>query len=73
MFLDEPVNGSLEHESIINSDQPDLFVSEPARLASAGDARVHDVVRNEEERLELNTNIRNKHGTDMGARCQSVI
>lgn len=53
MFLEQPVNGSLEHESIIDRDQSDFFVTVPTRLTTTSYARIHDVVRNEEEGLEL--------------------
>lgn len=53
MFFEQPVNGSFEHESIIDRDQSDSFVAVPTRLTTTSYARIHDVVRNEEEGLEL--------------------
>jgi len=53
MILDEVVNRRLEHERVVDSDEPDFGILIPARLAPAGDGRVHDIVGNEEERLQL--------------------
>jgi hypothetical protein len=53
MTLDEVVNRGLEHERVVDSDEPDFGVLVPARLPSTGDGRVHDIIGNEEERLQL--------------------
>jgi len=53
MILDEVINRRLEHERVVDSDYPDFGVLVPARLPPTGDGRVHDIVRNEEERLQL--------------------
>jgi hypothetical protein len=51
--LDEVVNRRLEHERVVDSDEPDFRVLVPAWLPSAGDGRIHDIVGNKEERLQL--------------------
>ena len=53
VLLEQPVDRSLKQEGIVDGDEPDPFVAVPARLAAAGDGRVHEVVGDEEERLEL--------------------
>ena len=53
MILDKVVNRRLEHERVVDSDEPDFGILVPARLPPAGDGRVHDIVGNEEERLQL--------------------
>ena len=53
MMLDEMVNRSLEQERIIYRDETDFRLLVPAWLSSTGDRRVHDIVGNEEERLQL--------------------
>lgn len=53
MILDEMVNRSLEQERIIYRDKTDFGLLVPAWLSSASDRRVHDIVGNEEERLQL--------------------
>lgn len=52
VLLEEGVDGRLEHESVVDGDHADALVAVPAGLAAAGDGRVHDVVRDEEEGLE---------------------
>ena len=51
MTLNEMVNRRLEHERIVDCDEPDFRILVPARLPSAGDGRIHDIVGNEEKRL----------------------
>ena len=51
IILDEVVNRGLEHERVINRDEPDFRVLIPAWLPSTGDGGIHDIVRDEEERL----------------------
>ena len=53
MVLDKMVDGRLEHERIVYSDEPDFRFLVPAWLSSAGERRIHDIVRNEEEGLQL--------------------
>ena len=53
VILDEVVNRRLEHECVVYSDKSDIGVLVPAGLPPTGDGRVHDVVGNEEERLQL--------------------
>lgn len=45
VFLEEVVNGSFEHERIVDGDKVHSLGAVPARLATTGDARVHKVVR----------------------------
>lgn len=52
VLLEEGVDGGLEHEGVVDGDHADTLLAVPAGLATAGDARVHDVVRDEEEGLE---------------------
>jgi len=51
--LDEVVNRGLEHERVVDSDEPDFRVLVPTWLSPAGDGRIHDIVGDEEERLQL--------------------
>lgn len=51
MALDEVVNRRLEHERVVDGDESDFSVLIPARLPSAGDGRIHDIIRNKEVRL----------------------
>jgi len=53
MILDEVVNRRLEHERVVDSDEPDFGILVPAGLPPTGDGRIHDIVGNEEERLQL--------------------
>lgn len=53
VLLEQPVDRRLEDERVVDGDEADALVAVPARLAAARDARVHDVVRHEEERLQL--------------------
>ena len=53
VLLQKPVDRALEEERVVDRDEADALGAVPARLAAAGDARVHHVVRDEEERLEL--------------------
>ena len=38
VLLEEPVDGGLEQEGIVNCNETDALVAVPARLAAAGDA-----------------------------------
>lgn len=53
VLLEEKVDGHLEHAPVVDGDISDALDAEPARLPAAGDAGVHNVVCDEEERLEL--------------------
>ena len=53
VLLEEEVNGALEHEGVVDRDVVHALDAIPAGLAAAGDGLVHHVVRDEEERLEL--------------------
>ena len=44
---------TLENERIVHGHETDALYAVPAGLAATGDARVHDIVRNEEVGLEL--------------------
>ncbi|KND93990.1 hypothetical protein TOPH_01615 [Tolypocladium ophioglossoides CBS 100239] len=51
-LLEEDVDGRLEDEGVVDGDHADAVLAVPAGLAAAGDAAVHDVVRDEKEGLE---------------------
>lgn len=51
VFLEEVVDGSFEHECIVDGDHSDVGLSVPAWLTATSDAAVHDIVRDEEEGL----------------------
>jgi len=51
ILLEKDVDCSLEHKSIVNSNHPNVWLSVPAWLASASDAGVHNIIRDEEESL----------------------
>ncbi len=53
MLLEKVIDRSLEHERVVYGDLADFGDAVPAGLASARDGRVHHVVRDEEEGLEL--------------------
>ena len=53
IVLDEMVNGRLEHERVVYSDEPDFRFLVPAWLSSAGERSIHNIIRNEEEGLQL--------------------
>ena len=53
MTLDEVVNRRLEHERVVDGDDPHPRVLVPTWLPSAGDRSIHDIVGDEEERLQL--------------------
>lgn len=53
MALDEMVNRRLEHERVVDSDEPDFRFLVPTRLSSTSEGSIHDIVGNEEERLQL--------------------
>src|SRR5260221_1773900 len=53
MGLDEMIDCRLEHETVVDGYHPDRWLTIPARLATASDRGVHDVVRNEKESLKL--------------------
>ena len=52
IFLEEHIDGRLEHEGVVDGDHADVGHAEPARGAAAGVRGVHDIVRNEEEGLQ---------------------
>jgi len=62
------VDGTFEDKAIVDGDHPhmgDGFDSAilhavPARLASSRDGAIHDIVRDEEEGLQLNQLVRRK-------------
>ena len=53
VLLEEEVDGALEHEGVVDGDVVHALDAVPAGLTAAGDGLVHHVVRDEEERLEL--------------------
>lgn len=53
VLLQQPVDGGLEEERVVNGDKTDALVSVPTWLSSPRDARVHEVVGHEEECLQL--------------------
>jgi hypothetical protein len=53
MTLDEVVNRGLKHECVVYRDHPDFGLLIPTRLTSTGEWGIHDIVRDEEERLQL--------------------
>lgn len=53
VLLEQVVDGSLEHEGVVDGNVVDALDLVPARLTSAGDGGVHHVVCDEEVRLEL--------------------
>ena len=53
MLLQQPVHRALEHARVVDGDEPDAVRAVPARPAATRGARVHEVVRDKEERLEL--------------------
>lgn len=68
VLLQQPVDGGLEHERVVHSDQAYTFGAVPARLAAPGGACVHEVVRDEEDGLELWT-INGMSAAHGGRRC----
>ena len=53
MNLDQPVDGSLEHEPIVDGDHAHFWDAVPTRLRSARDGSIHDIIRDEKEGLKL--------------------
>lgn len=51
-LLEQGVDARLEDEGVVDGDHADTLLAVPAGFAAAGDAAVHDVVRDEEEGLE---------------------
>jgi hypothetical protein len=51
MVLDEVINCRLEHERVVDRNEPDFRVLVPAWLPSTGNGSIHNIVGNEEERL----------------------
>ena len=58
VLLEQPVDGGLEDERVVDRNHPHVRRAVPARLPAPRDRRVHDVVRHEEERLKLATHVR---------------
>lgn len=52
VLLEEGVDGRLQHEGIVDGNHANTVLAVPARLTTAGDAAVHDIVGDEEEGLE---------------------
>lgn len=50
------VNGRFEHEGVVNRDHAHLGNTIPAGLATTSDGRVHHVIGDKEEGLQLDTN-----------------
>lgn len=57
VFLDEMVDRAFEHERVVDRDGPNALDTIPAWLTAARDGRVHDIVRDEEKRLQLSVDI----------------
>jgi hypothetical protein len=53
VLLEEVVDGTLQHESIVDGNEPNTLYTVPAWLTATGNGRVHEIIRNEEEGLEL--------------------
>ena len=53
VLLQQIVDRGLEHERVVDRNVADTGHAVPTRLATAGDRGVHEVVRDEEEALEL--------------------
>ena len=53
MLFQEPVDCRLKQERVVDGNQADAFIAIPAWLTPTRDTRIHDIVRDEEERLEL--------------------
>ena len=64
VLFQEPVDRCLEQESVVDRNEPDALVAEPAGLTATCDARVHEVVRDEEERLQLFQSVSEVHMSD---------
>lgn len=52
VLLEQSIDGGLKHEGIVDGNHANTLLTIPARLTTASDAGVHDVVRDEEECLE---------------------
>ena len=52
VFLEEGIDGGLEHECVVDSYHSNLRLTVPAWCASASDAAVHNVIRHKEESLQ---------------------
>ena len=55
MLFEEVVDGTLEHERVVDGDQVHALDAEPTWLSATSDRLVHHVVGDEEEGLELGT------------------
>lgn len=53
MLFKEEINCSLEHKGIVDGNHADLGLAIPTWLSSPGDWTIHDIVRDKEERLQL--------------------
>lgn len=51
--LEKLVNGSFKHEGIVDGDHPNLRQAVPAGLGTTRNGRVHDIIRDQEEGLQL--------------------
>ncbi|RUP44560.1 hypothetical protein BC936DRAFT_149294 [Jimgerdemannia flammicorona] len=53
ILLENDVDGRLENDPVVDGHHPNIFLAEPAGLATACVRGVHNVVSDEEEGLEL--------------------
>jgi hypothetical protein len=51
-LLEDKVDGSLEHEGVVDGDEADTLVAVPAGQATAGNGAIHKIIADEEESLE---------------------
>ena len=58
VLLEEIIDGALEQERVVYGNETDFLVTEPTWLAATSYTRVHDIVGDQEECLQLSTQVR---------------
>jgi hypothetical protein len=57
VFANHLEDRAFQNERIINGHKTDTLNAEPAGMATSSDTRIHDIICNEEEGLELERDI----------------
>jgi hypothetical protein len=53
VLLQKDVDARLENEGIVDGNHTNTFALVPTRLSTTGNGSIHDIIRNQEEGLEL--------------------